>query len=135
MEEFLQLAQSKLGLSASESESSTSAVVSLIKDKMPAGDFGDLVNKIPGLGAMGEAESTAGGGGLLGGLASKASSFLGGGSDSSLGLVQKLATSGLSFDNAGSFVGLFTEFIKDKAGEGMLGKVLSSVPELKRLLG
>ena len=133
MEEFLSLAQSKLGLSSSDSSSATSALVGLLKDKMPSAEFGELAEKIPGLGNLADNASGSEGGGLLGGLASSAASMFGG-SDSSLGSLQKLVTSGLSLGDAGSFAGLFASFIKDKGGDGLLAKVLSSVPELKKFI-
>lgn len=136
MDEFLKLAQSKLNLSADDSKSATSAIAGILKDKMPTGDFSELISKIPGLNDLAGKEAEAGGGGLLGGLASGASSMFGGGdSGDALGVITKLATSGLSMDNAGSFIELFTGYVKEKAGDGILGKVLSSVPELKKFVG
>ena len=135
MEEFLSLAQTQLGLSPSDSATSTSALLGVLKDKMPSGDFGDLAAKIPGLLELADGNSgpSSDSGGLLGGLAASASSLMGG-NGSSLDIIQKLAASGLSLDNAGSFIGLFTQFVRDKAGDGLLSKVLSSVPEIKSFL-
>ncbi len=135
MQEFIKLAQEKLGLSAGGSESSTAAIIGLLKNKMPTGDFKSLADKVPGLADL--AGKSGSGGGMLGGLASSASSLLGGGGGggSTVDLFAKLASSGLSVDKAGSFVSLFGDFIKKKAGAGMLDKILASVPDLKKLLG
>jgi len=72
MDEFLQMATSKLGMSADGAKSATGGLLGLIKDTGDAGDVSELFSKLPGaeslLGAA--AKSDGGGGGLLASLAS-----------------------------------------------------------------
>lgn len=135
MQDFIELAQKRLGISAEDSRGGTAALLGVLKDKLPAADFRGLADKIPGLADVAKERSAEAGGGLLGGLMSTAGSLLGGGGGQSLDLAGKLAGSGLSLDKVGSFAGLFADFIKDKAGAGMLAKVLGQFPELKKLMG
>ena len=75
-------------------------------------------------------ERPGGGGGLggaLGGLAEKV-----GGAAGIMGLVEK---SGLSMDQAGGFVSSLVAWLKEKAGGGIIEKIVSQVPALKSILG
>jgi hypothetical protein len=137
MQEFIESAAAKLGIDKAITEKATAAVLSFIKSKLGASDFGDLAAKLPGAADLAKSEGSSGGsgGGMLGGVMKMASSALGGGAGDALELTGKLKDSGLELDQFGSFGTMLMDFIKGKAGEGMVGKVLDNVPELKKLIG
>lgn len=93
------------------------------KDNLEGDTFSDLLGKLPGAEGLVGATNAQGGGGLLGGQL--------GGAASLLPLIQG---SGLSGDQAGSFVSLFMNYVKSEAGADMLQKILKGVPQLKSLL-
>lgn len=137
MQEFIESAAEKLGIDKSIAEKATGVVLGFLKSKLGDGDFGDLASKLPG--ATGLLESTddadSGGGGMLGGVMKMASSALGGEAGDALELTGKLKDTGLNLDQFGSFGTMIMDFIKDKAGDGMVNTILEKLPELKKMLG
>ena len=59
--------------------------------------------------------------------------MLGGDAGSALGTLSGIASSGFSMDKVGSLVSMFMGFAKSNAGEGVVSKLLSQVPELSKL--
>lgn len=138
MQEFIQAAAKQLGIDASIAEKATGVVLGFIKSKLGGSDFGELAGKIPGLNDLadkGDTESGKGAGGLLGGVMNMASSAIGGEAGDALALTGKLKDTGLDVGKFGSFGTMLVDFIKDKAGEGMVETILSKLPELKKLTG
>ena len=84
------------------------------------------------LGALaGGASGLAGG---LGGLGSLVSGALGGGGGAAMETLSALSSAGLSTDQSKS-VGLeVLNFAKEKAGDGLVGEITSSIPGLDMLL-
>lgn len=130
MQEFIQMAAGQLGISEDSAKTATGGVLDLIKDQTTEGDFGQLAAEVPGLTDM----LGQGGGGGLGGLMGSAAGMLGGKAGAALGLMGVMKSAGLSTDQVGSFVPMLFQFLKGKAGEGLVAKVLSQVPELKELV-
>lgn len=133
MESFINSVAKSLGISDSVAKSATTHVLNFLKDKLPGGDFSQLLRKLPG------AESLVGGdvkkdtgGGMFGGLAQAASNLVGGEAGEGIELIGKLKESGLNADQLSGFGGKLIEFVRDKAGDDMVEKILSAVPALKK---
>ncbi len=134
MSDFLSLVTEKLGVDAGTAQAATGGLMSALKDKLPSGDFSELTSKIPDLAGLAEAGAeSSSGGGLLGGLTGAASSLMGGGSGAG-GLLGTLVGSGLDAGKVGPFIQTFIGFVKDKAGDGLVDKLKSSLPDLGKLL-
>ena len=133
MDEFLQMATSKLGMSTDGAKSATGGLLGLIKDNGDSSDVSELFSKLPGAESLlGEApKSDGGGGGLLGSIASA----VGGKAGGALGAMEMFSKSGLSADKAGSFVDMFKDFAMKQAGEALVKKLLGKIPGLSSLLG
>lgn len=130
MNEFIQLAAKQLGVSEDTSKSATGGMLGLLKDKLDGGDFSQLVNALPGAEALVPSGAKAGAQGAIGGLMGAVSGALGGGGGS-LGALAQLASTGLKMDQIGTFASLFLGFVKSKAGQDLVAKILGSIPELK----
>ncbi len=139
MHEFIQMVTGKLGTSESTARSATGGLLRLIQNQIGNQDFDRLAEKIPGTTDLlreGAAAPAAGGGfGGFGNLMETATSAVGGKLGATLGLAAQLKGSGLDMSKAGSFVSLFMEFVKSKAGADLAGRILGKIPELKGMAG
>ncbi|MCO4768433.1 MAG: DUF2780 domain-containing protein [Deltaproteobacteria bacterium] len=153
MQEFIKLAASQLGVSEDTGNAATKGVLGMLQDGMDGGDFGSLTSALPGAAELlGGGDDGGGLGGALGGMLGGAlgggdpgggglGGMLGGalggglGDNPMLAAVMQLAASGLDKEQAGPFIQLFLKFVQDKAGDGLLEKVLAAVPALKALGG
>lgn len=138
MQEFIQMVTSKLGTSEEQARNATSGLLGFVQQQIGGSDFSELASKIPGVEQLlqnGAAQGDSAGGGMLGGLMQSASSMMGGGLGSAMGLMGLVKQSGMDIGQAGSFGTMFLEFVKDKAGEDLLGRILNKIPELKNLAG
>jgi len=131
MNEFIQLVSQQLGVSAETSKSATGGMLGLLKDKLEGGDFSKLVTALPGAEQLVPTGAKAGAQGALGGLMGAVSGALGGGGGGSLGALAQLAGTGLKPEQIGTFASLFLGFVKSKAGQDLVAKILGSIPELK----
>jgi len=129
MNEFIQLVSQQLGVSAETSKSATGGMLGLLKDKLEGGDFSKLVTALPE--QLVPTGAKAGAQGALGGLMGAVSGALGGGGGGSLGALAQLAGTGLKPEQVGTFASLFLGFVKSKAGQDLVAKILGSIPELK----
>ena len=134
MQEFIDLASSKLGIGGDVAKSATGGLLGLIKDNADGADFSALTAKLPGAADLASTPAPASGGGGLGGMLGSVTGALGGGGGA-LGALSSLAGSGLSLDKIGDFAKLFMNFAKPKLGADLLGRIASKVPGLGSLLG
>ncbi len=136
MNDFIQMAVSKLGVSEQSAKSATGGVLDMIQKQVGGGDFSKLLGAVPGAAdLLKSAPSSGGGGGGLGGILGAASGLLGGKAGSILGAASMLEKSGLSLDKAGPFVSMLMDYFKGKAGNDLVSQILGKVPDLKKLLG
>ena len=140
MDELIQQLTAKLGIDESVANAATGKAMAMVKEH--AGDdlFGKIASAIPGASDVAEAGAeealpSEGGGGMLGSLASMASSALGGSAGSGLELGAALGDAGLPTDKMGSFVSTIVAFLKDKAGDEVMDQVMDKFPMLKTLIG
>ena len=130
MQDLIESLATKLGVDKSIAEKATGVAIGFLKDKLDDTMFGQLLEKLPGASnLLTKSEESSGGGG--GG----ASSAVGGKAGGALELAGKLKDSGLDASKFGDFGATVTDYIKDKAGDDLFGKVLSNVPELAKLAG
>lgn len=138
MNELINQLTSQLGIDKGTAESALQSATSLLKDNISGELFGKLSSSVPGLsemvGAGAKEASSGGGGGLLGKLASTASSMLGDRLGGGLEMGAALAESGLPTDKLQDFIMMFVGFIKEKAGSEMVDQLLSNFPMLANLL-
>jgi hypothetical protein len=139
IQDFIQSAVGSLGVSEGTAQSGVGAILQALQGNADAGDFQQLLSAMPGSEALlSKAGSSAGagesGGGGLGGALGAVGSMLGGGSGSALGVLSMLQGSGLSADKLGPFVSKFIDFAKSSAGQALIGRVLSKVPEIAKFV-
>jgi len=139
IQDFIQMATQHMGISEATGRSATGALLGLVKDHA-AGPFKELAGKIPGAGELAVQAAPASGakqeaGGMLGGLMGAAGSALGGKMGAAMSIGAMLSSSGLNLGDAGKFVSMFLGFVKDRGGDDLLGKIVSQIPELKKLAG
>ena len=138
MQGFIDMAAGQLGITPDNARSASGGLLQMIQKNVDGGDFQQLLGAVPGAEEVLKAAPQTGGGGggsLLGGLAGKAASMVGGQAGGALGLASLLGQSGLGASQATSFVSLFVDYLKGKAGAGMVSQILGQVPELKGLVG
>lgn len=117
MEELIGKLTRELGIGESQARGGTGLVFKLLKEKLSGSDFGGLTDALGNPDELIREAPDSGLGGLLGGLASKL-----GGDD--LGNLAELAGGfsklDLDADKISGFVGILTDFVKDKGGENLL---------------
>lgn len=145
IDQFIQQATQQLGISSDQAKSATGGVLGMIKQHAPAGDFSQLLSKVPGAEQLvnqfgnqaAQAPSGGSGGGGLGGLMSMASGLLGGkggGLGDVAGLMSMLGNNGISADKGMNFASMLMGFLKQQGGSDLLGSVVKNVPGLGSLL-
>ena len=132
MQDFLKEAAGQFGISEEGAGNAVGGVLGMLKDNSDKSDFNGLLDKVPGAGDL---LKKAGGGGGGGGLLGSIGGMLGGKAGGALGMASILEKSGLSMDNAGGFVGKLVGYFKEKAGAGLIEKLMGNVPDLGKLLG
>lgn len=130
MQEFIQMVTSRLGISDSQAKTATGGLLKGLQQHVNEKDFQELQQKLPGSQeAMQEApQQESGGGGLLSQMGG-----LGGGLGSVGGLVAPLLKSGLSQDKASGFIQMFMDYVRGKAGAGLMDRIVGQVPGLSAL--
>jgi len=138
MDELIQQLTAKLGIDASVAQSASNKAFSVIRERAGEDLFSSIASAIPNAEAAAEAgaaEPVAAGGGMLGKLAAAASGALGGSAGGAVEFGAALSSTGLDTSQFGAFAETILDFIKDKAGESVVGKLLDEVPMLKSLIG
>jgi hypothetical protein len=138
MQEFIQMAVNQLGIKEETARSATGGLLQVLQENVGAGDFQNLQDAIPGASDLLKSVSgggEAGGGSLLKGVMGKALSTVGVDGGAALGIIGMLSQTGLGAKQVTEFVPMFVNFLKDKAGAGMVTQLLGKVPELKKLAG
>ncbi len=139
MDELIQQLTSKLGIDAAVAKGATDKAMAIVKQHAGDDIFNKISSAIPGAseaashGSAPAAEANEGGG-MLGKLASMASSALGGSAGGGLELASSLTSAGVGTDKLGTFVTMLVDFIKEKAGKEVMDQVLAKFPMLKSLL-
>jgi hypothetical protein len=140
MDELIQQLTAKLGIDESVAQAATGKAMAMVKENVGDDLFNKISSAVPGASDVADAGAeeplpSEGGGGMLGSLASMASSALGGSAGSGLELGAALGDAGLPTDQMGSFVSTIVAFLKDKVGDEVMDQVLAKFPMLKTLIG
>lgn len=126
MEELLGRVTAATGLDAAKAQTAVGHVLAFLQKEGPPEDINQLIAALPG--AQEAIAAVAGnGGGMLGGLMSS----MGGGI---MVLGQKLMSEGLSMDQIKSLSSELLAFGREKAGEDVMGRIVSSVPGLSQFV-
>ncbi len=141
IEQLISQATSQLGIGEDVAKSAAGGVLGLIKDQAGDDTFGKLAGAIPGASDLiGGAEQSSGGG-LMGAVSALSSgnvmgavTGLMGGGGGLAGAVAALSDSGLNADQASGFLGLALNFLKQNAGDSIMGEIVEKVPFLGELL-
>ena len=141
MQEFIEQAAAKFGISTEQAESATGGLLGLIKSQASDEDANELLDGLPGARELndrtenfelgGEEESE----GLLGKAMDAVGGLMGGKAEGAMGALSGLQKSGLKLGDTDDFLGMLGGFIKDKMGGGILQKIIGQVPALKGLVG
>lgn len=130
MQEFIDMAMKSLGTDEKTTRGATGGLLNLIQKNADGGDFQELLGKLPGADLlMKEGPSPGAGlGGAIGGLVGN----LAGGNDvaKAIGSLGFLSESGIDAGKIAQLVPLFLSFVKDKAGQDLLSRLLGKLPEL-----
>lgn len=129
IQDFIQMAQQKLGISADAASSGVGGILNFVKEHAGAVDLGKLTSAIPGLGAL-ASKAPSGGGGLMGALGG----LLGGGAGEAGALAGMLSKAGISADKIPGFLASFVEFLKSHVSLDTLKGILAKVGPLKDML-
>lgn len=131
--QFVQSASSQLGVSEDAAKQATGGILEALQADSDESDVQQLLSAVPGASQLLSQAQSGGGGGLLG----AASSLLGGsgGMGSTLSALASIQQSGLSMDKVSSLVPLLLNFLQSQAGKDLVGKLLETSPELKKLMG
>ena len=131
---------SSLGVNEDQAKGGAGLLFNLAKDKLGAGEFQQIADKVPGvsalLGAAPAPSSTASaGGGMMGALGGAAAALGASGLGDTLdglgdlpGLASGFSQLGLSSDMVGKFAPIVLSFVQSQGGEGikdLLEKVLN----------
>jgi len=138
--ELIQQLVSSLGVNEDQAKGGAGLLFNLAKEKLGAGDFQQIADKIPGvselLGAAPQPSTSASaGGGMMGALGGAAAALGAGGLGDKLGglgdlagLASGFSQLGLSSDMVGKFAPIVLSFVQNQGGDGiksLLEKVLN----------
>ena len=128
MQDFINSVTERLGIDQDQAKSAVGSVLGMLR-KDGGADGAALLDKLPGANALAdEAQSSGGGGGLLG----KVGGMLGGLGGGAGGLAG-LASTGLSGDKLKDLAGMMVEYARKVAGDDLVNKVASKVPGLSAI--
>jgi hypothetical protein len=131
--ELIQQLVSSLGVNEGQAKGGAGLLFNLAKEKLGAGEFQQIMDKVPGvsslLGAAPEPSTAApAGGGMMGALGGAAAAFGASGLGDKLGGLGNLANLasgfsqlGLSADMIGKFVPIVLSFVQNQGGDGVKG--------------
>jgi uncharacterized protein (DUF2267 family) len=122
---------SKSGISMDEAKKGLGAVLSTLKEKLPADAFAQVQSAVPGsegMMAAGAGQEPAAGGGVVGAIKGMAEKLFGGGAGAVPALMAKLQGLGLSADQIQKFLPNVLEFLKGKLPEGAMKQVSALLP-------
>ena len=135
MNEFIEQATERLGISETAARSMAGGLFGMIKQQAPAEDFVVLAQAIPGVTQIMRAPGSIGGS-RLGRMADQIIHALAGEKpDAESGLGDLLRESGLSVRQARTFSTMFVAFIRTRTQPELASRLLTRVPVLQSLVG
>jgi len=122
MKELIELLTNKLGITAAQAEGGAAVLFKAAREKLGAGEFDQLLGKLPGLADLMSKAPPAGGrglGGLLGGIAGA----MGGNAALIATIVSGFGKLGLSAEDAKRFAPVIMDFLRSKAGPDVAASI------------
>ncbi|TWT78059.1 hypothetical protein Pla123a_08480 [Posidoniimonas polymericola] len=135
MNELIQQISKQLGIDESTAAAATGKAMSMLREHVGDDLFGKINAAVPDASQMADQASAKPAGGLMGSLASMASSALGGDAGSGLELSAALASTGLPIEKLGPFVTTLIGYLKQYLGDDVIEQVLEKFPMLKAAIG
>ncbi len=139
MNDFLSMIAGKAGLDESTAEKGVGALLSSLKDNVPADTFSGVKDLIPDAGNvmnkfqnLPQTEDNSGG---LSGLMGMASGLLGGKSEQIGNMVSLFSKAGFSLDMVKQFLPAVFDYIKTNGSESLVQNITKAIPELSSFLG
>ncbi len=131
--ELIQQLVSSLGINEDQAKGGAGLLFNLAKEKLGAGDFQQIADKIPGVSdllgaAPAPSAAASAGGGMMGALGGAAAALGAGGLGDKLGGLGDLASLasgfsqlGLSSEMVGKFAPIVLSFVQNQGGDGIKG--------------
>lgn len=138
MQDFIQNVTSRLGLSQEQAQSAASSILNLLQQHLTPEEFGQLQEKLPGSDevmqqAPSEAAPSEQPAGGPGGLVQSVLQTVGASGGATGAITGFLGKTGLNGSQISGFVSMFLDYLREKAGPGMVDKILQQVPGLHAL--
>lgn len=134
MLDFITQVSKKIGAPEDTARKATGAVLQFVQEHADPKDAKQLLDGLPGAAQLLKSTPESGDTGFVGQLASKVAAKTGG-VGTTVGLAAALTSSGLAANQFGSFVTAFVHFVKSKAGDDLVRRILVKAPELQQLAG
>ncbi|PLX40630.1 MAG: hypothetical protein C0605_06205 [Hyphomicrobiales bacterium] len=136
MEELIGRISAALGIDEALASKAVGIVLNLLKSAGPEDKVSQLLAAIPGASEMLDKAGESGGGGL-GGLMGSLGGMMGGSMGGAMGAMSaftELKDAGLDTDQVQGLGKEVLSFAKEKAGEDVVGEVVSSIPGLDQFI-
>lgn len=137
IEELVQDAASKTGLTPDQARVGLSAALALMEKHGDQAKVGELLAAIPGaaaLAAQGQALTEQKSGGLMGGLMGKIGGASGAAMSDAMAMGPKLARQGITTSDMQAILPVAMSFVSSKTGRDLLREVLVTIPGLGKLM-
>jgi hypothetical protein len=137
IEELVQQASGRTGLSEAQARTGLSAALALMQKHGDQAKVAELLTAIPGtaaLAAEGQALTEQKSGGLMGGLMRNMGGTGGAAMSDAMAMGQKLARQGITTSDMQAILPVAMAFVREKTGRDLLREVLSTIPGLGKLL-
>jgi hypothetical protein len=137
IEELIDRAATRTGLSQDQARTALSAALHLIQKHGEPAKVGELMQAIPGsqgLADQGSGLAEGKSGGLLGGLMRNVGGGGGAAMSDAMAMGQKLSKQGVTVSDMQKILPIAMEWVKEKTGRDLLRNVLSSIPGLGPLM-
>jgi hypothetical protein len=133
MDEFLRAAVARLAIDDHAAREAAGEILLVLRGRMDPVEFGRLLSAVPGAAELMAARFQPVPVKGVAGQLHKAASILGNRPGGALEVTALARKCGLASDSVGPFVGLFLEFLGQKAGDEVLGRIRQVAPELEAL--
>jgi hypothetical protein len=137
IEELVQQASERTGLSEDQARTGLSAALALMQKHGDQVKMGELLEAVPGsaaLAARGQALTEQKSGGLMGGLMRNMGGAGGAAMSDAMAMGQKLARQGITTSDMQAILPVAMAFVREKTGRDLLRDALTSIPGLGKLL-
>ena len=139
IEELVKRVVTSVGIPESMAQTAVGLILGVFQKHGPADKVGSLLEAIPGAADLiktteSETEGSESGGSSLGGLMGMAAGMLGGDAGGIMETVGKLASAGVSLDQAKSVGQEVVSFAKEKAGDDVVNDILSNIPGIDKIM-